>query len=324
MELEDERVNNYSTLKTILDKGLAEAAGFSNPRDAKAVLIDVQQHFRGLQLYRDDREELYQRLQSAFQVVNNKIEDENRQFEAEAEQNYLELCKMKDEIQTMFNNKVDNREIWTRLLELQDEIRSRKLKREDRMELTGHLQDAFTLIKMEREEQQKLYQAEAHSNYQRLKSLVDQGLKQAEDTHEYKDTREFLKKIQSEFKGVKMDPAQREELYSRLQTAFDILGARLDDYFHNKKKNWETRMNFTLSRLETDIHDLNSSISKEEENLEELLDQLEIMESSGRENAVILAQKARIISVRSGIELKKSQLTALTNEYANLKNRLEQ
>jgi hypothetical protein len=177
---------------------------------------------------------------------------------------------------------------------------------------------------MEREEQQRLHQAESTSNYQRLKTLVDQGLKQAEESHEYKDTREFLKKIQSEFKGLKMEPAQREELYSRLQTAFDILGTRLDDYFHNKKKNWETRMNFTLARLETDIHDLSSAIEKEEQNLDELLDQLEIMESSGRESSVILAQKARITSVRGGIELKKSQLTTLTNEHANLKNRLEQ
>jgi hypothetical protein len=324
MEQEDERQSNYIALKAILDKGLEEAAELGNPRDAKAVLIDVQQHFRGLQLFREDREELYQRLQSAFQVVNKKIEDENHQFEVEAEQNYLDLCKMNDEIQSMFNKKVDNREIWAKLLLLQDEIRARKLKREDRMELTGHIQDAFTLIKMEREEQQRLHQAESTSNYQRLKTLVDQGLKQAEESHEYKDTREFLKKIQSEFKGLKMEPAQREELYSRLQTAFDILGTRLDDYFHNKKKNWETRMNFTLARLETDIHDLSSAIEKEEQNLDELLDQLEIMESSGRESSVILAQKARITSVRGGIELKKSQLTTLTNEHANLKNRLEQ
>ena len=324
MEPEDERQANYATLKTILDNGLEEAAGFSNPRDAKAVLIEVQQHFRGLQLYREDREELYQRLQSAFQVVNKKIEDENRQFEAEAEQNYLQLSSVNNEIQAMFNNQVDHREIWARLLELQDEIRARKLMRDDRTELTGHLQDAFSLIKMEREEQQKLHLAESQSNYHRLKALVDQGLKQAEETHEYKDTREFLKKIQSEFKGARMEPTRREELYSRLQSAFDILGARLDDYFHNKKKNWETRMNFTLARLETDIHDLSGAIEKEEQDLVELLDQLEIMESSGRETSAIQSQKARIALIKGAIELKKSQLTTLTNEYANLKDRLEQ
>jgi hypothetical protein len=324
MEPEDERIDNYRQLKEILENGLEKAGAMDNLHECKGVLIDIQQHFKGLKLFREDREELYNRLQEAFQEVNLKIEAEKQTFEIDAEVNYNDLSSRTSEVLKLFNQGTDTRTIWNRLIEVQNEVRNKKLRREDRSELLEKLQDAFSLIKMEREDQQQKFRTEANISYQKLKKLVEEGLRLAEESHEYKETREFLKKIQSEFKGVKMVHEQREELYSRLQTAFDILSARVNDFFHNKKKNWETKMSFTISRFDAENFELQQNLDNEKQYLGELYDQLDILTSAGRDQMAILALKARITSVENSIELKIDQIQKNQNDRDELKLRLEQ
>jgi len=315
---------NYLNLKEILENGISRATVSDNLHEAKGILIEVQQHFRELKLQREAREELYNRLQESFQAINLKIEDEKFELELETLANYEELKHLMEKtpgIITPFN---DSKDTWNNLIEIQALIKTKKLRREQREELLKLIQEAFTMIKMQRDEGRKKFENEAHENYTRLKELVDKGLKLAEETHEYKETREFLKKIQGEFKGIKMISEQREELYSRLQTAFDILGKRLDDFFRYKKKNWETKMNYTLSRFDADIFELQQAIVKEKEYLEELLDQMDILETSVREAGGKLALQARIVSLKHSIEQKTSQIYKLQIERTDLKARLEQ
>jgi hypothetical protein len=320
---DDDRYQNYLNLKEILDTGLVRAFAEENIHEAKGVLIEVQQHFRGLKLSFEAREELYNRLQEAFKIVNEKIDNEKFEFELETLSNFEELKPMTVNTMALLDQPFDPREMWTALLDLQELVRSKKLKREQRDELLKPIQDAFTLLKLQREDEKRVFERDASVNYKKLKALVDEGLKQAEESHEYKETREFLKKIQGEFKGIKMLSEQREELYSRLQTAFDILSKRLDDFFRNKKKNWETKMNYTLSRFDADIFELQQAVHKEKEYLEELTDQMDIMESAGNKSTGKLALQARISSAKVGIELKISQIVKLQTERDELKTRLE-
>jgi hypothetical protein len=321
---EEDLYLNYLNLKEILETGLANAGRTENLRDAKGVLIDVQSHFKGLKLRHEDRETLYARLQEAFAVVNKKIEDERFNFEYESLANYADLKPAVAEASAQAANSADLRAAWDLLLGIQTRIKGAKLLREHRDELFAGLQDAFTMIKLRRDEERQVFDQEAHHNYTRLKALVEKGLIQAEETHEYKETREFLKKIQSEFKGIKMIHEQREELYSRLQTAFDILGKRLDDFFRHKKKNWEVKMQFTLSRFSADIYELQTALEKEEAYLKELEDQMDIIVSGGKEKDALAGIQARIASTRRGIEVKRRQVNDLETEKNELQNRLEE
>jgi hypothetical protein len=324
-QLPDEIVSkNYLDLKEILETGLENAGRAARLFEAKGILIEVQNHFRGLKLRREDREELYTRLQAAFAVVNKKIDDERLEFELTSLSNFEELTPGIEQASVMAETAEDTREAWNFLLNVQDQVRSAKLSREHRDALNLKLQDAFDLIKLRREEEQHKFGLASRQNYTRLKSMVEQGLAQAQESHEYKETREFLKKIQSEFKGLKMTREQHEELYTRLQTAFDILGERLDDFFRNKKKNWEVKMQFKLSSYAADIFELREVLEKEKENLEELEDQLGNMASSGRGEETRQALKARINSAKLEIENKMRQITELEIERDALKNKLEE
>jgi hypothetical protein len=321
---EEAALQNYDTLKPILETGLTNARLAENLHDAKGFLIEVQSHFKGLILRREDREELYGRLQEAFATVNKKIEDDRLNFEYEALSNYAELKPAVAGAADQAFTSGDLKEAWELLVGIQNQIKGSKLLREHREELYATLQDAFGMIKIRREEVRQVFDQEAQHNYLRLKSLVEKGLIQAEETHEYKETREFLKKIQSEFKGIKMVREQREELYSRLQTAFDILGKRLDDFFRHKKKNWEVKMQFTLSRFSADIYELQASLDKDQAYLAELENQLDIILSAGKEKTALAGVQARISSTKRSIENKSQQIALLENDKIELQNRLNE
>ena len=85
---EEEALQNYENLKSIVDEGISAASNSENLHDAKGILIEVQTHFKGLKLKREDRESLYSRLQEAFSLINRKIDDERLGFELEALSNY--------------------------------------------------------------------------------------------------------------------------------------------------------------------------------------------------------------------------------------------
>ena len=153
--------------------------------------------------------------------------------------------------------------------------------------------------------------------------MVEDGLKQAEITHEYKETREYLKKIQTEFKGIRMIHEQREELYSRLQTAFDILSKRLDEFFRTKKKNWEVKMNYRLSQYSAEIFELQEKLDHDRSYLQELQDQRDIMKASGKESTALTGLEARITSTSRSINRRLDEIAHLETEQLQLKQKLE-
>jgi len=321
---EEESTLNYLSLKETMKIGLVRAGQAKDLREAKGYLIEIQSHFKGLKLRREDREELYTKLQNAFAEVNAKIEDERLEFEYEALANYADLKAVVAEGSSLAVKSRDFRATWDFLIGIQNRIKAAKLFREQREELFTGLQDAFTTVKSWRDEERQTFENEAQQNYLHLKALVEKGLIQAEETHEYKDTREYLKKIQAEFKGIKMAHEQREELYSRLQTAFDILGKRLDEFFRNKKKNWSVKMQYKLSQFEVEIFELSEALKKEQEYLSELEDQLDIIVSAGRESSAKIGLEARIGSAQRSIERKQKQILSLEMERNELQVRLEQ
>ena len=60
---------------------------------------------------------------------------------------------------------------------------------------------------------------------------------------------------QNEFKGIKLKKEQREELWTRLQTAFDVLNQRINEYYKYKRGDWEIKMQTKLSEHTEQIND---------------------------------------------------------------------
>jgi len=189
--------------------------------------------------------------------------------------------------------------------------------------LRSIIQEAFETINNRQDHERSAFENDAALNYHRLKLMVDDALNQAGESNEYKETREYLKKIQSEFKGIKLIREQREELYNRLQMAFEILNNRVDQYFREKKKNWEIRMQYKVSSLTTDIFKMRESVATDTQNLKELEDfHQNITSSVAHETKAVLGLRARVATMRSGIDRKKLQISEMEAELEELQTKL--
>jgi len=320
--IESESSQSFPHLKKMVDDAVAEVNKVDDRGIAREILIKAQTEVREARLLKEHRDELIRKIQEAFENVNNKYEEDAEKYRIESEANYLRLKPRVVNISQQANETVEFFKIRNEVKEIQAEMRETKLLRENREELHAMLQEAFETLNIRQDEEQGSFRHDAHENYVRLKALVRDGLKQAEESHEYKETREFLIKIQSEFKGIKLIKEQREELYARLQTAFDILSKRVDEYFHEKKKNWEVKMQYRISSLDSEIFALNESLDQDFESLQELEDHLDIIESSGKDTGMELGLKARISSSRISIQKKEIQIRQMTDEMNDLKNKL--
>jgi len=320
---EKESTQNFVELKQNVDAAIIQANQAPDFRTAKDVLIKVQHELRDTKLARDQRDELYSKLEDAFTALNIRQDEESEKHRQQAEKQYGLLKPRAVDILKRANESIEFHQLRVDLKEIQAEIRDSYLLKEQREVLHNILQEAFETLNMRQDEEKYSYEQDAQDNYKRLKAMVGDGLIQAEESNEYKETREYLKKIQSEFKGIRLTREQREELYSRLQTAFEILNKRVDEFFHEKKKNWEVKMQYKLAALRTDILDLGEALDREFETLQELEDHLDIIESAGKETRAALGLKARISSTRISIEKKKNQISSMETEMNDLKSRLE-
>jgi len=80
-QFENEAFQNYTHLKMIVENAVFLSRKATETREAKAVLIEAQQEFKGLRMIKEQREELYQQIQKEFDRVNGLLEIEKGKFQ---------------------------------------------------------------------------------------------------------------------------------------------------------------------------------------------------------------------------------------------------
>ncbi len=290
--------------------------------EAKDQLINIQAELKSFNLSRELKDEFFTKIQDAFTIINLKREEDIKKISEESDLQFSNFKNRIIEIEIQTGNNKDLKSIKEQLKGLQYELRDLNLTREHRKELFDLIQQNFEKVIDMQDKESGYFRKESQENYNSLKELVDKGFKQAENSHEYKETREFLKKIQSEFKGIKLKTDEREELYSKLQKAFEILNTRVDEYFHTRKKNWEVRMQYKISEMISEIENLEDEIEAEKETLLGLEDQLDIIVLSGKETIALDGLKARIASAKTGILKKIEKIDELEDELQKLEERV--
>jgi hypothetical protein len=314
---------SYEQLLTNVDDQVAKASVFPDIHQYREELISLQAAIREAKLVKEHRDELNSKIQEAFLILQIRKDEEIEQTRMVSLINFKKYQPEVDELLRQADESDDFHLIREKIKTLQSEIRDSKLLREQREELYSLLQKAFELLGKRQDEKQQVFSKEATDNYERLKLLVEKGFTQAEETSKYKETREFLKKIQSEFSAVKMVREQREELYSRLQSAFTILNKRVDEFFREKKKNWMLKMQYKFSESSGEIFLLQQSLEKDQTYLAELEDQLEIVILARKSEEIIAGLKSRINSTKKSIERKRQEILTLENKMNELQNIIE-
>jgi len=318
-----ETSQNYEQLKTKVNEAVAFASQSDDREASRNLLSEVRSELREALLTREQKDELFEQLNNIMYAVKEQIEVEKLSKQITSMSLFEGLKQNIEEGLHQAEHSDDFRNVREQLMAIQQEVRGAELIREHRIELQEMLQQAFDILSSRQNTDRTEYLKSATENKVHLRLLIDKALFQAKESDKFKETREFLKSIQSEFKGIRLIKEDREELYAQLQSAFQILNTRIDEYFRTKKKNWEVRMQFKVSEMFTEIELMKESLQKNHEELSALETQLEIVSASGKDQSVMKGLQVRIGSVQHAIERKQTEIVRLEEEMKELKSRVE-
>ncbi|MFW5687447.1 MAG: hypothetical protein ACOCXV_00825 [Bacteroidota bacterium] len=235
---------------------------------AWAMLLETKDKVLNAQLLADHRKRLVDKLQDGFEIVKLRREERQNDFLKNAADNADIIDAMLKDADQAIDSNIAFKEKWNLLLAIQKEFSNRKLEKSARQKLYNKLQKLFQILKNEQGKDQQEFEKVAQENLNYLKPLVDKAMELANSTLEFRKTKGFLIKVQSEFKGRKMRAMEREKLYSRLQAAFDVLQKRLDEYIASRKEAREFRVVGRLSEVNMKIDQLEKSIESDREKLD--------------------------------------------------------
>ncbi len=284
-------------------------------------LLELQQEIRYLDMTREARELLLGRLQDAFDAIKQKKEAEHQIRQEQLFGNTMKIEELVKEGEIIARQETDFKLAFERLRFIQQSFRELQVDPAEREGLYNRLQQAFEVLKKRQEHYFNERDSESITNYNRLKPLIRKGLERAQTSTEFKKTREMLKRLQGEFKGIKMKPDSRQELYSMLQRSFDVLNQRHDQYLVSKKEKLEFRVEAQLSDVVLRIQEAEKELERYHDQIEELTDLADnpIFEAQGGNTPEDI--KNQIMVLRAAVARKKATLAQLQEEKGQLEQK---
>jgi hypothetical protein len=262
---EMECIENYHNLKAIVDEALEFFQNSDNLRDVRLKLIEAQNSFKGLVLKKEQREEQFDRIQKAFDILNEKQAAEREEFEQEAEENYSKLKIVIDEAIEFSKNAEIFKDARQKLIQAQKEIRGKKLRKIQRDNLYGAIREAFEQLNKRQDEYREEFDKEAEENFQMLKKNIDGAISYALNTDNYNEARETLIKAQNAIKGMRLKKEQMDSLFSSIRETFNEVNRRQDedrDEFVKECNENYAQMKEKLAKSDTEL-DGNNIIYKD-------------------------------------------------------------
>lgn len=327
LETEPESSKNNYTFEQFFERFAAFDTALNNPDDIavmKQQLSALRTDLRNSVIAKAQKDELFDWVNRLSARLNQYIEEQQIVRQLASQQLRDEIVQQLEMLELPVMESDDFVNIREQLKLLQEKSRSEAILRDDRLFLQERINQLFQILNSRQFAEKETFLKEAEENCKRLSQLLQKALKQARESDKFTETREFLKSIQSEFKGIKLLKEDRVLLYDQLQQAFQILNARIDEYFKTKKKNWVIRMEFRISELFTSAEILKESLQKDIDELSLLETQLDVLRSAGRDAASIKALQVRIASVQNTIERKQAEIRQIEDEMHDLKKRLDE
>lgn len=284
---------------------IAETADIDSTWDQ---LVELSNQIRSSTLVFSHRKRLLDSLQDAFTIVKIRREERQHVQSHEAEQQAKAIAqKLQHAAQQIESHKVfkDN---WELLLAIQNDFRGAQLSKPDRESLYAELQLLFETLKAKRDAEQAGFEQAATASLNHLQPMVEKATELARKSQEFKKTKNFLIKVQREFKGRRMRSDDRDRLYNKLQSAFDTLNSRINEHIAQRKEVREFRVESKISDLQKQIEDLEEAINNDMEKLQLLenkLDDSRALPSHKNDDEQLLNQ---IKILRAAIDAKSKQL----------------
>lgn len=242
---------NYENLKKIVDQAISFAKDSTDFKEARESLINAQATIKGMKLKRKQRDELYASIREVFNHINESQEEDRKEFDDQANENYKRLTEKVDEAFDLVHGVSDFRLIRETLISIQSEVKIVKLKRSQRNELFARIREAFSVFDKKKDEYFKERKSEKKS---KLLAILDNLTeKDSRLKEEIAAAKEELENETKKNEAEDVDEEQKSIISKKIQS--------LTDKINEKEKTLEQ----DTKRIE-DLKNEIEQIDKEEKN----------------------------------------------------------
>lgn len=222
-KFDKESEENYSNVKDKVDAAIKEVAESDDFKTAREKLVKAQDLFRGIRLKKSHRDELFDKVNLAFDELNKRQIEERENFEMETIENYHNLKAIIEAAIKFAKESTNFAKAREKLIEAQSHIKGKKLKRDQREELYQIIRENFEELNLRQNEEREQFEEETKVNYNNLRKLVDDAVEFAKSTNDFKQARDQLMNAQAAIKDLKLKRNQRDELYGNIREVFSSL-----------------------------------------------------------------------------------------------------
>lgn len=315
---------NYLTLKPKVEEAVKFASTCENFNQGRETLIKVQNEFRGLKLKKEQRDELFKKIQNAFVDLNNRQAKEREEFLKASEENYKTIKKLVDEAVQFSKIAIIFKEAREKLIQAQNAIKEARLLKEKKDELFATIRKAFEELNERQNQEMSTFDQEAEDNYNKLSAKIQDMFEEIKNSFEFGIIRDKLIALQSEVRLFKLKRDHRTELFAKIREAFSLFDKRRNEHRDKIKQEKIEKLTGIKENLQNKIMRLKDSIQWDARSLKYQKDKLNALpadtpdEVKNEINEIINTIETRIKEKEANIEDITKRIADIENELGKL------
>lgn len=198
-------------------------------RTVRNLIREVSTTLNTVGIPNTNKNELRELLVEALDNVNQKQSVEAEKNRTLCNENY-EMLKAKT-LEAIEFAKTSQyfKESREKLISVQKEIKSHKLLHDHRSELEKMINEIFNELNQKQSEHNENYEMECIENYYKLRTLVDNSIKTAQESETFNDAKRILIAAQNEIRDKVLTRKQKDELYKSIRDVFDALREKFNE-----------------------------------------------------------------------------------------------
>ena len=313
---------NYLTLKPKVESVIEFSAAHPIFKECRQKLIEVQSLFKGLKLKKDNREELYSKLQDAFTALNTRQDLDRERFNAETTANYEKIKPVVDNAITFAKESANYKQAREALIDAQSSIKDLNLKKTQRDELYSLIRETFNGINERQSAEREVFEKEATENFTKLNAQLEECNNDLNNDPEFNKIRDILISVQGNVKILPLKRDNRNQLFARIRELFGILDVKRKEYRENKDSQRLNKLNSILNTLYNRISRVTESVSWD---IKSLNFQKEKIDNIDKENNAELIKdiNSKIEMFEERIKDKQATLDDINTRIANIQKDIE-
>lgn len=322
---------NYEVWFPKIEALVSEVSEMTDMRAAKDLLIEAKSELREVELARNQKDDLYLRLNKKLDEISDSIQQERKQFLEISAQQYAHFAQIIEGFKAKVAETTQFHDVREEMKEVSQQLREARMEKEKRSELLDTFSILFNTLSSRQTAEKAAFEEVSAHNYEDLSERMVTAKKLASFGDDYKEVREFLKSLQTDIFESKLTREQKDTLKTQINEAFLTIKTREEKYYNEKRKLYEMRQQEAdklrvkkreewVFRMKEKIIYLEKSIASAQKQKEKELDFLEsLKEADGSAH-----NEAKIARINDKIQELEGRIQQFSLEIAEIEQKLSE